>query len=455
VSLSVFVGGPIVAKLVGLLKRSGIYHLRVMVPLDLRQAHHGRIKLVRSLGTSDRHQAALNGARLRADLLTHFDTLRNPSQASQERHPQANKASPLVSHCVAPVLPPTGHTLRDVFNQWRKTGDRSNDSIQACDRALKAFEASQGTTLAPGGITHDHGTAFRHSLLTSHLAQKTARDYFIWVRALLSFAQTDLGMIARNPWARLSIDKPKTTPRRPWTTGELQALFSLPLFTGYQLPQASRGGQDAAYWLPLLGLFTGARISELAQLSRGDVVFHQKGTGAGPQAVLNITDEGVSQRLKTAHSKRTVPVHPELVRLGFLAYAQSLGGPAEASLWPALPLRKGKPGGYFSQWFGVLRRGAGLGEYPDFHCFRHSVRTKLAEARFPESVKDRITGHGVKGSVGTQTYEHTDHLIWEAIQAIHYPGLKLPHVFERTSEHHAEHRCKSNRKGDLGGDMQM
>jgi integrase len=249
---------------------------------------------------------------------------------------------------------------------------------------------------------------------------------------LLGFAQSDLGLIVRNPWARLSIDKPRTTPRRPWTSGELQALFSLPLFTAYQLPQASRGGQDAAYWLPLLGLFTGARVSELAQLSRGDVVSYPKGTGTGSRAALNITDEGATQSLKTAHSKRTVPVHPELVRLGFLAYVKSLGGSPEESLWPALPLRKGKPGGYFSQWFGVLRKEAGLGEYPDFHCFRHSVRTKLAEARFPESVKDRITGHGVKGSVGTQTYEHTDHLIWEAIQSIQYPGLKLPQIYMRS-----------------------
>lgn len=426
-----FVGGLLVAKLIGLMKRGGVYHLRVMVPLDLRHAHQGRAKLVTSLVTSDRRQAALKGARLRADLLAHFDTLRNPSQASQEQRPQVSKVSPLVSPCVPPVALPIGPTLRDVFTQWKKTGDRSTDSIQACDRALKAFEDSQGSTLATERITHDHGTAFRESLLTSHRAQKTARDYFIWVRALLGFAQSDLGMIARNPWARLSIDKPRTTPRRPWTPGELQALFSLPLFTAYQLPKASRGGQDAAYWLPLLGLFTGARISELAQLSRGDVVSLPKGSGTGAQAVLNITDEGASQSLKTAHSKRTVPVHPELVRLGFLTYVEGLGGPAEASLWPALPLRKGKPGGYFSQWFGVLRRSAGLGEYPDFHCFRHSVRTKLAEARFPESVKDRITGHGVKGSVGTQTYEHTEHLIWEAIQAIQYPELKLKRIYRR------------------------
>jgi hypothetical protein len=35
------------AKLPGLLKRGGVYHLRVMVPLDLREIHEGRTKVIK------------------------------------------------------------------------------------------------------------------------------------------------------------------------------------------------------------------------------------------------------------------------------------------------------------------------------------------------------------------------------------------------------------------------
>jgi len=143
---------------------------------------------------------------------------------------------------------------------------------------------------------------------------------------------------------------------------------------------------------------------------------------------LSITDEAEHQRLKTCTSKRTLPVHPELIRLGFMRYWEALGGPAHDSLWPDLPFRKGKPGGYFSQWFGDLRREIGLGKYPDFHCFRHTVRTQLAEARYPESVKDRVTGHSVKGSTGTKVYEHTDTMIKEAVRSIRFDGLQLVEV---------------------------
>ncbi|TAK93741.1 MAG: site-specific integrase [Aquabacterium sp.] len=402
------------AKLPGLLKRGGVYHLRVMIPLDLRGAHEGRSKVIKTLKTTDRQEAALRGVHLRAQWLARFADLRKPADCtlSEQR-----------IHTVALIPPatditPPSKTMRHVFHQWKAVGDRSEDGNRACERALKAFEDNQGG-LAVKAITYAHGANFRKALLGGKLSQKTARDYFVWVQALLRFAQNDLGIIDRNPWARLSIEKPKTTPRRPWTLDELRLLFGHPLFTEYRLPKDPKAGKAAAYWIPLLGMFTGARVSELAQLTQGDVFIE------GGEPYLNITDEAEHQQLKTGNSRRTLPVHPELIRLGFMRYWQGLGGASQSPLWPYLPLRKGKPGGYFSQWFGDLRKEVGLGKYPDFHCFRHTVRTQLAEARYPEAVKDRVTGHSVRGSTGTKVYEHTDALIKEAVHSIRFDGLTL------------------------------
>jgi integrase len=405
------------ARLPGLLKRGGVYHLRVMIPLDLCDAHEGRTKIIKTLSTADRQEAALRGVQLRALWLARFDSIRKtPGTVLSAPEPTKQTAPRPNDSLEVPAK-----TLRQVFHQWKAIGDRSEDGNRACERALKAFEAGQGS-LAVKAITYEHGSRFRKALLASALSQKTARDYFVWVQALLRFAQNDLGIIPRNPWARLFIDKPKTTPRRPWRLDELTLLFSHPLFTEYRLPREPKAGGAAAYWIPLLGLFTGARVSELAQLTRGDV-FAEDG-----ELYLSITDEAEHQRLKTCTSKRTLPVHPELIRLGFMRYWEALGGPAHDSLWPDLPFRKGKPGGYFSQWFGDLRREIGLGKYPDFHCFRHTVRTQLAEARYPESVKDRVTGHSVKGSTGTKVYEHTDTMIKEAVRSIRFDGLQLVEV---------------------------
>jgi len=48
-------------------------------------------------------------------------------------------------------------------------------------------------------------------------------------------------------------------------------LFSHYLFQAYKLPGARNAGQDAARWLPIMGAYTGARITELAQLLLTDL----------------------------------------------------------------------------------------------------------------------------------------------------------------------------------------
>lgn len=147
-----------------------------------------------------------------------------------------------------------------------------------------------------------------------------------------------------------------------------------------------------------------ATVSELCQLLATDVE-----TAADGSALLHITEDEDGQQLKNSkYRRRVVPIHSELVRLGFLVYAanQEEGG----SLWPEMKLRKGKAGGYFSDWFGKLRRptpgAAPL--FPDFHSIRHTVRSKMTAAGVDVSIQDRITGHTVKGSAGSTVYTHVE-----------------------------------------------
>jgi hypothetical protein len=64
---------------------------------------------------------------------------------------------------------------------------------------------------------------------------------------------------------RLPEDAPT---REPWQLAELRLLFTSAVFTEGARPTAGRG--EAAFWLPLLGLFTGARLGELAPLTAVD-----------------------------------------------------------------------------------------------------------------------------------------------------------------------------------------
>jgi integrase len=342
----------------------------------------------------------------------------------------------LVDRPPTPNTPAKPRYLRDVFNRWKAPlmppeGGRIPDNVKKKEAALKLYEAQTGNPpLAE--LTRDMGEAFKTFLMKEEGASKTKNMRLGAVKELLNYAYRDLEWLARNPWHGLDIPYVTENRRGPWTLAQVKAFFGLPLFTKYELPNttASNGG-PAAYWIPLLGLYTGATVGELAQLRTADVV-NRDGI-----ACISITDEDegdsdkAEQRtLKTEQRRREVPLHSELLRLGFLEYVAAMQKVGEEWLWPALSFRDGKPGGYFSAWFGRLRKTAPE-NVPDFHSFRHTVRSKLAAERVPVPEQDRITGHKAKGSAGVRVYTHyTLETLQEDVEKISYPGLVLPKVYK-------------------------
>jgi integrase len=314
--------------------------------------------------------------------------------------------------------------LREVYERWKASSvDRSADSIAACGRALALYEQSTEDPPLPQ-LTREQGDAFRAFLLKQGTTAKTAHDRLTWVKSLLKYAKRDLRALSEHPWEGLDVAYPKrgTKPRKPWSDAELSTLFAHPLFTRYELPQKQfKSGGAAAYWLPLLALYTGARVGELAQLRVQDV------ETAGSVPVLSITDEGEDQRVKTEAGIRRVPVHSELIRLGFLDYVAAMRATKQDRLWPEMRFRKDKPGAYFSDWFGTFRKTLDPVP-PDFHSMRHTVRTRLREAGVEKSYRDLLIGHETAGEGAT--YEHaTDAELKREVERLQYPSLKLHRVY--------------------------
>lgn len=325
--------------------------------------------------------------------------------------------------------------LRDVFDRWKESGDkpRTRDSIAAYDRALRQFEA-QYPKVQLRDISRDMGDSYRTSLRTTSKTSKTANDKFTAIKSMLKYAAETLQWLDAQPWRGLSIQYTTTNKRRPWTQSELEALFGAPLHQAYELPKDKQAGAEAAYWMPLLALYSGARAGELCQLHPGDV----KSVDGIPALV--ITDEGKGQKVKTSAGHRTIPIHSELVRLGFLEYAEAQQKRGMASLWPALPLRADKASDFFGRWFLKHRvalglPGAGTPDGASMHHFRHTVRPLMRRAGFGSPTQDKITGHETKGSIGDLVYDHW--LLEElrpAVEAIKYPFLNLPKVYRAASE---------------------
>lgn len=389
-------------KIPGLFLRGSTFYLRIVLPINhpLRlQYPSGRI--VHALGVLGRKEASTKALLKRANVL---GTLKPNAEA-------AATPTPIVAALPSPSVNAPALKLRHVFRRWCQVKHRPADSIAACERAVKLFEAQTGD-LDIRRLTRAQGDEFRAWLLKQGTATKTARDRFTWVKSLLKYAQQDLGLITISPWAGLDIDATTTVKRRPWSDAELTALFRHEIWQGGTMPTHGKAGGLAAYWIPLLALYTGARCSELCQLTVADVVLDTA------QPYLRVTDQGEGQQVKTAAAHRSIPIHSELVRLGFLDYVRAQDGPP---LWPLLLHRKGKPGGYFSAFFTELRQSLGLDRQVVFHSFRHTVRTRLAAAGVPEATMDRLLGHQASGSVGTRVYTHVSaEALKTAVETLRY-----------------------------------
>jgi len=117
-----------------------------------------------------------------------------------------------------------------------------------------------------------------------------------------------------NPFANMRVQGERSG-RTSFETPELRLLFAAPVFTRHEYPEGGHG--PAAFWLPILALFNGARQAELAGLTAADVQEEPETT----TPLFHFTENlARGKKLKTESSQRIVPVHAGLIKLGFLRY---------------------------------------------------------------------------------------------------------------------------------------
>lgn len=196
--------------------------------------------------------------------------------------------------------------------------------------------------------------------------------------------------------------------QRALTSKELMRLFTGPEYREF----AADPEQADRYWLPLVGLFTGARINELCQINPQGDIREERGI-----PFFEITEEGdadsdVRKTVKNKSSRRRVPIHPELLRLGFLDYVERIKRAGSKRLFPAFKPMRGKASARAEVWFRDLLKATGLrDEAPGaavvgFHCFRSTFLNRAINVG--EHNAHWITGHVDPQKSGVvRTYQGT------------------------------------------------
>jgi len=387
-------------------RRADTFYVRVVVPVELRP-HIGVTEIRRSLGTTDRKAGTLRALQFAHHLTAAFAEMKKDPAAIRSLISVAPDGSvQLVSPYTAQELadfktiigakpPPPQKPLLDVWNLYAKQRMAekawSEKTLHEMYTPIQYYLAHcDAKKLDPWAKTTAAG--YPDILLTEKkLSVDTANKHLGRLSTLCLWA-ADRGYANSNPFARLKIKvgaraKAEKKRRLPYTHGEVEKILSVldPV-------------QDERHWAILIGLFTGCRINEAAQLFAEDIAeeadiacFHFR------------PDESKKQQTK-GHKSRVVPIHPELVQWGFLAWVR--GKPPTGHLFEAV-FTHGRDGygQSASKWYNrTFRKHQGINR--DFHSFRHTMQAALDAAGVPKRVINAILGHAAGKSMSMTVYEH-------------------------------------------------
>jgi integrase len=260
------------------------------------------------------------------------------------------------------------------------------------------------------------------------LSPKTINDtYAAYIGGAFRWALRE-GWITLNPVDGLSVvDTVAAEDKRaPFTVDQLNALFRSGPWVA---PKEEREADPLRYWGPLVALFQGMRRGEIAQLHVADV---EELDGA---MVIRVRPSADGKRVKSAAGRRVLPVHPELVKLGFLSYVDRQREAGHKQLFPnEVPNKSGHWGDSMGKWFSRHVEELGFeGVKLGMHSFRHNFEDALRAAGLHgtplgQELAGRAKQDRVSGGYGSGRFPVSQ--LKPAIESVRYHEVKLPHLYE-------------------------
>ena len=276
--------------------------------------------------------------------------------------------------------------LIEYFGPDRLLGTITKQDANEVKKVLQALPASRNTkpklkAMSLMKVINEPGHA--------KIAPKTINSHIQMFKSFFDWAERH-GYGPHSLFEGMKVAKAKNseTERKPFAPDQARLIYS-------ELIEDLSGlvRKDSHKWGMLLGMFTGARLNEICQLDIADV------QQDGETWYLNITDEGDdTKRIKSKAGRRRVPIHAELIRLGFLDFVESRR--TGARLFPDYSYSAN--GGYgrnLGRWcnesflpkLGIKQPGL------VFHSLRHTVVTRLGQAGVPEPIIQCVVGHARSG----------------------------------------------------------
>lgn len=262
-------------------------------------------------------------------------------------------------------------------------------------------------------ITHEDLVAWRNHLRDNEtyrgrpLSAKTINgSYMGALNALLAWAKGD-ALIATNPMLEVSKVKLPSKPRtrsKAFTADEALSILKATVASN-----DSREGEhlrNAKRWCPWLMAYSGARVNEITQLRKADIITSEGVT------FMRITPEAGRVKSKVY---RLVPLHSHLIAQGFLDFVKSrqegplFFDPDRRRSENAINRQSNRLGSKLAAWVHTL----GIEGVMPNHAWRHYFISEAPRHQLDPRATRAITGHSASDAHGIYTDVHVEVLARE------------------------------------------
>jgi integrase len=221
------------------------------------------------------------------------------------------------------------------------------------------------------------------------LSNKTRNKHLGTMSTVFEWAMRH-GYTDKNYAKGLTVAAQDEQTREIFTKEDLQKIISS---DEYRRVKGKQFKKHAFFWVPLISMYTGARLSEICQLKVSDIC-EEEGIW-----YFAFCSDGM-EVAKTKAAIRNVPVHEILIKFGLLNYLKFQKRRNEMLLFSELTKHsKNGYGAQVSKWFNryLIRVGVKDAEKDTnkkvFHSFRHTVIHHLQQKGVDEKRIKVMVGH--------------------------------------------------------------
>ena len=344
------------------------------------------------------------------------------SKGDYSPDPKADRF-PVGKALVAGPAVSVGNSLTELFKLWELdhlANGKSPRTVPDFRQKLRSFTSFIGhddaKRVTPANVSDwcDH---LRHK--EGLKAATVSAKYLTALKAVIH-AGTRRGRLDSDPTKGISVAYNKKRKRERstgFTDAEAEAILSAAVRDPSSLGRMAEHNKLAIRWGPWICAYTGARVGEIMQLRREDLVVEHG------ILCLRITPEAGTTK---TGNYRLVPIHPHLVEQGLVRYIE------ESPSGPLFYRPKGPEddpvtrAGNVAKKIGIwVRKTVGIRDLrlqPN-HAWRHRFKTVSREVDISDRYADALQGHE-DGSASAGYGETTVKALYREIKKLpRYPGL--------------------------------